>query len=662
MHNITSHFRFRELSAVLALGTALECGSEMDDMSMRQLEVSERARLPRGVGRSSETRGGPPAFAHADSRPLRTPRNRTTSLTTTATAAPVANQTTDLKVLVLSADGTEVDLPAIEQSLQYVGIPYTLWIASQNPGGLTANKLFDGTHAFYQAVILTSSSLGYDTNGDYVSALSATEWQTLIDFEASFKVRQVTYYSYPTADLGFTTVPTAVSTTPQMPLNAKLTPAGAQLFGYLNPTVSVSIQYAYVYLASADPATTPVLTDSSGNALALVKTYADGRENLALTFDGAPYLVHSVALGYGILDWATRGLFLGERHTYLGAQVDDILLSNDMYLGGEYRLSGRDWQQFVAWQRNRQTASVTQGLRIHMAFNGEGYAKSGDPLSTAAVQTQGEFPWINHTYTHLNLDAATYDETKDELTRNNQTAKTMGLTVYKKENMVNPDISGLYNQAALDAMYDVGIRYVVSDTSRPDMANPSPNAGLYNWFKPGILMIPRRPTNLFYNVSYPAEWVAEYNYLYRSFWGHDVTYDELLDKESDVLLQYLLRGENDPWMFHQANMRAYDGTHSLLGDLIDRSIAKYSAYYKLPVQSPPQDQLGQRVASRMTYNGAGISASLSSNGTVLSISAQKKAVVPVTGLRYGSYETYGGEPISYINVDAGQTVNVTVVR
>ena len=33
----------------------------------------------------------------------------------------------------------------------------------------------------------------------------------------------------------------------------------------------------------------------------------------------------------GLVRWATNGLFLGERHGYLNAQVDDIFLDSDLY-------------------------------------------------------------------------------------------------------------------------------------------------------------------------------------------------------------------------------------------------------------------------------------------------------------------------------------------
>src|SRR5918912_4006956 len=117
-------------------------------------------------------------------------------------------------------------------------------------------------------------------------------------------------------------------------------------------------------------------------------------------------------------------------------------------------------------------------------------------------------------------------------------------------------------------------------------------------------MIPRRPVNLFYNVAAPADWAAEYNCLYRSFFGRDLTYNEILNFVSDQLLPYLLMGENDPWMFHQTNLVAYDGKHTLLTDLLDRTIAKYNGYLTWPVISPSMDTLGRSIDARMKRQAA----------------------------------------------------------
>src|SRR3982751_282347 len=59
----------------------------------------------------------------------------------------------DMRVLVIAATGSEADLPAIITTLDYLGTPYTLHVAGNAPGALTADRLSSGCHANYQAVI-----------------------------------------------------------------------------------------------------------------------------------------------------------------------------------------------------------------------------------------------------------------------------------------------------------------------------------------------------------------------------------------------------------------------------------------------------------------------------------------------------------------------------
>ncbi len=106
--------------------------------------------------------------------------------------------------------------------------------------------------------------------------------------------------------------------------------------------------------------------------------------------------------------------------------------------------------------------------------------------------------------------------------------------------------------------------------------------------QPNLLIIPRRPTNLFYNVSTPAEWVSEYNHFYgpgrssRPYWDHDLSYSEILDKESEVWLSYLLKWDLDPLMFHQSNTRAYSGTPIAAGRFDRRDICQVQPALQSP--------------------------------------------------------------------------------
>ena len=112
--------------------------------------------------------------------------------------APMNGAMLDAQLLVLSASGKEADLATIRQALDYLGTPYTLWVASAQPGKLTAGALASGTHGYYQGVIVATANLAASSTRSS-SALSAAEWTALYNYEAKFAVRQVNWYTYPTA-------------------------------------------------------------------------------------------------------------------------------------------------------------------------------------------------------------------------------------------------------------------------------------------------------------------------------------------------------------------------------------------------------------------------------------------------------------------------------
>ena len=393
-----------------------------------------------------------------------------------------------------------------------------------------------------------------------------------------------------------------------------------------------------------------------------------------MTFDGNQHLMHSIALGYGLVRWVTRGVFLGERHAYMSPQVDDLFLSNDQWVastpcgtpfemtGYQHRSTASDIQAVINWQSMARMGPTTRDLKITMAYNGYGAVRGSyvpDDLTPYISQTavKSQFHWVNHTFTHANLDNVDAATARYELNKNINMASTLGLPGFTPTTLVTPEISGLANATFLKVAYNIGVRYVVSDTSRPGHNNPSPNTGLPNPLRPGIYMIPRYPNNLFYNVAAPEDWAAEYNCMYRSFWGRDLTYAEILNIESDRLLVYLLKGDMNPWMFHQTNLDAYDGKNTLLTDLLSLTIAKYNRTTNLPILSPPMQTIGALMKARAAYNNAGVQATWHPDGSV-TVRVASSAIVPITGLPSYGAEFYGGQVISHIAVTPAAPVTI----
>ncbi len=565
----------------------------------------------------------------------------------TTGAARLAGALLDARVLVITADGSDPAAAAVRAALTRLGTPFDVHDATHG-ARLTADQLASGNHGRYNAVILDRGALL--TSGG-TSAFTNDEWQALATYEATFGVRRAALYTLPDAGYGFGADVALASGT----VNAHCTPAGQAVFAGANCANPIAIGGSVVYTASpADASTVPLLVDDAGHALAVTRGYPDGREALALTFAQIDGAVHTMQLLYGVIRWASRGLFLGERHVYVGVQIDDLFLPSAMYDGSPaYRCTDADIQSFFDWQQAWRQNPVMAGFRVAFCVNTK-KATDGDPL-TAKVQAIGSgFAYINHTWDHLDMTSMDYATAYNEFTQNDQRVAQLGLMPYNPVSAVTPDVSGLANPNMLSAAAAAGIKYLVSDTSQPGQNNPSYNEGIVSTLQPGILVIPRRPTDLYYNVSTPAQWVNEYDVRENT----TADYAAIVDHVSNTLLGYMLQTQNDPWMFHQADTRDYGGGHSILSDLLDAAFDKYAALMTVPVYSPTMDELGQRVAARDSYDTAGASATIAADGSVTIHVANNAATVPVTGLCTPAAESYAGDRISYVDVSPGADVTV----
>jgi hypothetical protein len=239
--------------------------------------------------------------------------------------------------------------------------------------------------------------------------------------------------------------------------------------------------------------------------------------------------------------------------------------------------------------------------------------------------------------------------------------------------MVQPDISGINtppNPMAQKAAADAGIRLWISDTSQVGQQNPSFNTG---WYAPGdsrLFILPRRPSNLFFSVTTPDQWVSVYNYFYApggalcattTCFTAPQTYAQILDHESNYFLQLLLQGDDDPWMFHTPNVALYDGVHSVFSDVLDATFTKYDAISSAPIRSLSYGQAGANEQARGVYNTSGVTATVTP-GVSLTLHATNAATIPVTGVTYtaanSTTETYAGLKISNVTLTAGQTVTI----
>jgi hypothetical protein len=239
-----------------------------------------------------------------------------------------------------------------------------------------------------------------------------------------------------------------------------------------------------------------------------------------------------------------------------------------------------------------------------------------DPLASwiSNPTNSDHFSHVSHTFTHENLNNATYNDTSKEISWNVAWLKQIGLynaTRFSPKGLIPPAITGLHNGDAIKAWIDQGITYAVGDNSRPPLRNtqneywPLITMVSTNGYD-GLTVIPRWPTPIYYNCDTAncttQEWIDTS--------GGSGNFSTLLDYSRQTATGYLLGLHPDPYMFHQANLRQIDmpmttigsqtGQLSLLMSWVETVMQEFTRLVNWPVLSIKHDDIGVLFTNRMT--------------------------------------------------------------
>lgn len=627
------------------------------------------------------------------------------AITTLAATDSVA-----LRPLVIATDESDFGLETWRSVLDSIGTPYDVLLAVDDP--LAASDLVrtDGAGK-YSAVLLTNNALLYqDAEGNYFSAFDGTEWNTLWDYERTFKVRQVSLYtSYGTFPEDYCLRPGSEGSIGDTPVQTSLTATGASFFETLKATAQIPISLSYVYRSTIEPgcAAQPLLTAGS-DVLGVVTTSTDGRERAALTFSSNQYLPQADLLGYGLVNWATKGVFIGEQRHWINVDEDDWFNSGDhLYPDGTletdpgFRLSGPEVSQI----NNQQTAfrnkyPLANTFTLNMAYNaGDFDARahamctsllSRDPLSSYSRCLRNRFRWVNHTLTHPEMNFTTYAQSVAEIRDNLTKVRNRGFTVptevlktgeYSGLGVYNPDPNapdtdpptdfglGASNPNLLKAAKDLGVKYLHGNMSFESHKPDCFNCGIVHPMEPALMVVPDWPTNIGYHTTTPAEQTYLFNTLYGPtgkfpFFDHNLTYAEVVDYESGVALQHVMDGSAYTHTLHVGNLHQYASGKSLTFDWLNAILDKYSSYYKVPLRNPDWVGLASYVSSRTAHTAEyeqGNDALWNRVTNQVTYQAARTGSLFVTGVTGGGSQTevYGADNISRVGLTAGNTVTLT---
>ncbi|MFC4453841.1 hypothetical protein [Deinococcus sonorensis] len=615
-----------------------------------------------------------------------------------------------LRMLIITAGTTDPDLDAAKAMLAQAGVPYDVLDASNTT--LTADTLIapDGSGR-YQGVVLTNNSLLYqDSGGNFQYAFDGVEWTTLWQYEATFKVRQLSLYTYPGTfpeDYALRYIDGSASDKADV-----VAAPGQTITSDLRAGAVIPVRNAYNYPASVLPssqwaaagvtAVQPVLTakNNPGMVLAATSTTTDGRERMALTMSHNQNFLHTQLLGFDLVNWVTKGLYLGQYRRYNQLDIDDWFLADDEYdpvthtirpeafrMSASDALAARDRQTEI-----QNTYDVARAFRFAVAYNGGGAntaaplscdpnVKSVDPLTSVSRCLGSTFDWISHTRDHEYMDFLNYDDSYAQLQPNKRIGTTLGL-VFSKKGLVTGDMSGLgyYNANGdglktnygltssnanfLQAAQDTNVQYLASNHSVDGQWDPScPTCGVTHPLNNSVLLIPRWPTNIFYYATTPEEIVSSYNAVYAPggtlpYWDHALTYAEILDKESDMALNHILLGAAFPHYMHVTNLRQYAPGKSIASDWERAVLTKYSQYSNLPLGTLAWDTLGQEIRRRTTFMKSNVRAVADYAAKTVTITSPSGGAVYVTGLTGTNATVYGGRSTRFWDFSPNQSLTV----
>ncbi len=632
----------------------------------------------------------------------------------------------EMKALLLSATDNlvaEASAGAWKTLLDQAGVPYDWVVASTTT--ITPEVLVreDGVGR-YQAVLLSTSNLVYFDGTAWPSALSSTEWDVLFNYERAYGVRQATLFASPYSpheDYGVTPVG---GETPMDGMTLTATAAGRAVFTDLGVS-SVILPYGTTGFPSSDPqpGTTPLLTAANGDILA-VHTNTDGRERVAMLYNNPAWgvtntpAIYTQQIGPSLLRWALGGVHIGEKRNSYQADVDDWFSVTGLWDVDTaqivddpgFAMSAQDAYSLVAQQNQLRAigGGIASDFTWSMAFNGSG-ADVGSVvdcalptnLHTLSSMTRclaGEFWWVNHTWTHAYMDYNPPHVSLDtaqittEISLNDGLASTFGLTpTYSGRSLVTGDISGLgwydplgpehepvqkedfgLNASSpylLEAAVATGKSYLASNMSTPSHEPDCWSCGIVHPMDPAVFLVPRYPTNLFATVTTPAAVTQAYNIVYPPGTFHELgyddplTYEQILDIDTDIALGHLLAGSPYPHYFHIPNFYEYEAGRSTLFDWTEVLLGKYASMVNEPLLTYMNDQTGDYVLARTQFLDAGVSAVWDRATGLVTLTSAAGGPVFLTGASLGGDATnitYNGRTISQRSLAPGQTIRFSV--
>jgi hypothetical protein len=408
--------------------------------------------------------------------------------TTVSVAQNITSATVKSTILVLARDAAVAS--SATSGLNGYGIPYQVVLIPQT--GIALPALSSGTTGNYGGIIV-EGQISYDMGGgNWQSAITPAQWQSMYDYQVAFGVRMVQFDVYPQPMFGTTVVNGGGCCDSGVEQLISFTDTSAFPQAGIKTGAGMTTQGLWHYNAQVTDTTTTKQIAQFGagggfpaSTAAVINNFS-GRQQMVFFISWATeWSQTSNFLQHAYITWMTRGIYTGYRRVNLNTQIDDVFLETEIYgqTNVNYRSSVTDMNNMKSWIttiRNKMSAGST--YYPELGHNGNGavdaaaqidwdtcepgpiyYDWPGDtalefqkPLGTGTnkwpttpttyqitnqcvnkdpleawfktASNRNQFMHISHTHTHLALNNATYADALKEIQFNQAWFQQIGIT------------------------------------------------------------------------------------------------------------------------------------------------------------------------------------------------------------------------------------------
>ncbi len=236
------------------------------------------------------------------------------------------------------------------------------------------------------------------------------------------------------------------------------------------------------------------------------------------------------------------------------------------------------------------------------------------------------------------------------------------------------------NPAFAEALKAAGVRFAAGDASKPYPVTPTSTTGpVYpagtSFIDGSFRVIPRYPTNVYYNVATQTQLVDEYNHLYLPPWLGGVcvntevttcrstpaTWSDVVAAESQRIFGHMMGNDPRPHYFHQTNLAESSSAEgAVFYPVLDATLASYAQYFNAsaPIQQLTHTQIGELIARQDTWattSASTVSGYIENARVTITNAGTATATLPLTGAETGTL--YGGSRSGWVSAARGTSTH-----